>query len=244
MDWLVEEHIYRRNCSFNRGTGNLPADILLAADTLTGKNISRQSPESEPEYEANEPYIRKLSGVVVWSMDICSILHHLQPNTRAEQKYERHKRITNTVEAAATYVGDLDFFIRLINEQGVIDASENMYFGNPLRTAILQNHFHLAVFLLDNGVYVNHGKWGTGFGKTALQAAGATGQHRFVELLLYSWYGCHTSGREFDSAVLNAVSGGHLPVFRYFMERRNIDPTLEFCNRMLMEAAMNRREEM
>ncbi|KAH9207296.1 ankyrin repeat-containing domain protein [Leptodontidium sp. 2 PMI_412] len=241
--WLVEEHIYRRTSSPNPGTENLSAAILLAANTLTSKNMSTQGRESEHEQDAIKPYIRELSRAAAWNMGTRSILHYLQSNTSAEKKYLHHLSSTNLIEAAAAHLGDLDFFIKLVKEQGVIDASENVYFGNPLRSAILQDHFDLAVFLLDNGVDVNHGEWGKGFGKTALQAAASTGQHRFVELLLDPRYGCRTSGREFDSAVLDAVSAGHLPIMSYLMERANMVVTPEFCNRVLLEAAKYGRED-
>lgn len=117
-------------------------------------------------------------------MDTRSILHYIQPNTSTEQKYLGHKSITNNVEAAAAHLGDLEFFTRLTSNPGDIDASENMYFGNPLRKAILQGHYELTKFLLEHGVNVNHGEWGKGFSGTALQAAASTGQRRFVDLIL------------------------------------------------------------
>ncbi|KAH6713305.1 ankyrin repeat-containing domain protein [Leptodontidium sp. MPI-SDFR-AT-0119] len=157
---------------------------LFFVPTLVSKSISSQSLEAESWDAALEPYIRKLSHAAAWNMDTRSILHYIQPNTSTEQKYLGHKSITNNVEAAAAHLGDLEFFTRLTSNPGDIDASENMYFGNPLRKAILQGHYELTKFLLEHGVNVNHGEWGKGFSGTALQAAASTGQRRFVDLIL------------------------------------------------------------
>ncbi|KAG4435273.1 hypothetical protein IFR05_009233 [Cadophora sp. M221] len=217
--WLVEEYIYLEQKISLQHFYSLPTPLLPRICQLRAAQSLSMS--------------RKLSNPTFANL--------------AAQRHRTfthaHKSDTNLIEAAAAYLVYLDFFIRLLGEKGAIDASEPMYFGNPLRNAILQDNFDLLAFLLDNGVDVNHGERGKGFSKTALQAAASTGRHRFIELLLHPRYGCRTSGRDFESAVLSAVFAGHLPIVRYLMEIADMVPTPEFCNRILLEAAKYGWEE-
>lgn len=227
--WLVEEHIFRETSRKQPQHANLPAAIILATNTLTPK----ESGNSEFD---KEQIVRKLSRAAACELDIRAILSYLKPEAEQKEIYLRHKSTTNHVVSAAAYLGDLSFFEKLYPQHENIDSSENIYFGNPLRCAILQGHLDLVRFMLDQNVDVNKAGSGTGFGSTALEAAASSGRRDLVDLILEPEYGCTISGENFENAVLEAASAGHLTMVRHLIQRFAMDVTLELSNHPLMEA--------
>lgn len=219
----------------DHGTGNLPSAIHLAANTLIPESIASQ--------ELEEPIIiRFLSQAAALRMGTRSALHFLKPDTEAGKMYSKRKSTTNHIVASAACLGDLEFFIKL-REVGEIDCSENLYFGNPLRCAIVYDHYELAKFLLDYGVDANAGGLNPGLGLTALQVAAATGRTRFVELLLTHKNGSQAGGANFEYAITQAASAGHVEIVQNLLPLIPNDRTEIVHNMILMEAARHDQQE-
>jgi ankyrin repeat protein len=233
--WLVAEHVFRKTWASDYGTKNLPAAIRLAAQSLLRKTTA------DPK-TAQEDCIRKLSKAAVWAaMNTNSVLHLLVSGSEEDRLYLDRRSTTNHVVAAAAYLGDREYITRLANG-GEIDCSENIYFGNPLRCAVAQGHYELAKILLDHGADVNHGGAGKGQGSTALQAAAVAGREDIINLILDEKYRCHTSGNDYDRAILEAASAGHLSVVQDLMKRVNMDPSQVLRNCLLLKGSAHGHE--
>ena len=232
--WLVSEHIFRKTSANDYGTKNLPAAIRLAAQSLVGKTAK------DPEI-AQFDCIRKLSKAAACAMGTREMIHFLQSGSEDDKLYLDRRSTTNHIVTAAAYLGDLEYITRLA-KGGEVDCSENVYFGNPLRCAVTQGHYELVKLLLDHGADVNHGGAGQGQGSTALQAAAATGREDIINLILDEKYGGHTSGRDYDYAILKAASAGHLSVVQDLMKRVNMKPSQVLRNCILLEGAAHGHE--
>ncbi|PVH81486.1 ankyrin [Cadophora sp. DSE1049] len=224
--WLVEEHIFRETWVKQDRNNNLPAAILLAAETLAPKT------SKSLEFD-KEQIVRKLCRAAALKLNMPDILSCLEPGAEQKVVHLRRRSTSNHIVSAAAYLGDLDFFVALIAQNQRIDSSENIYFGNPLCCAILQGHFDLVKFMLDHNVNVNQSVLGAGNGATALRAAASTGRQDLVNLLLEPRYNCNTSGEDLEDAVLGAASAGHLPIVQNLLQRFDADPPLEFLNKIL-----------
>jgi len=231
--WILAEHIFRKTQATNFGTDNLPAAIRQVVQVLVTDGI-------EAPGKSQEGCIRILSKAAALNMGTRTAVAYL-PSASEVKDNRRHawKSTTNNLVAAAACLGDLPFFERLIKERS-IDASENLYFGNPLRGATVHGHYELAKFLLDQGIDVNQVSASQGLGETALQMAALYGQKDIIPLILDPKYKCLISRDSYGSAITHAVSGGHIDILRLLIAHTNVDTTK---NNILWDAVRKGHEE-
>lgn len=179
-------------------------------------------------------------------MDTCRIIDYIKSRSELAKSYTHamSKIVLNYTIAAAAWLGDLNYLMDLC-EQGDIGCRENLYLGNPLRSAIVCGHYQLAKLLLDHGIAADQGGTGPGHGPSPLQTAAFTGRQDFVDLLLDSKYDCPGSGANYESAINEAAIVGHLSILKDLV-RRSTDqqfPTqapVIICSSMLRGTDKNR----
>ena len=154
----------------------------------------------------------------------------------------RTKSTSNHSLAAAAVLGDLAYFTSLPKET-VIDSSENLYFGNPLRAAAKHGHHSIVRLLLDRGVDVNKTGANLEYGKTALQAAAFAGHGGIVKLILEPSYQCRIARDDYEDAILKAASTGHLNIAQLLVQHVDMQATKSQWNHLLAIAAFNGQTE-
>ena len=239
--WVVLEHLFRQTWVDNNNADGLQSTIRFAAGVLDYK-------------DGEEECVRQLCRAAAQNMNTGSILDHIQTGTVRKEKHSlpadsQKLTTTNHLVAAAAYLGDLVYIVRL-SKQGEIDSSKDVYFGKPLRCAVSQGHFDLVTFMLDHSVDVNQAGLEPGWaglemrcGITALSEAAFTGREGLVRLILSPVYGCSVLGVKYDLAILRAAAGGHLKTVQLLMRHVNMVPSSRLLDCILVEAATNGHEK-
>ena len=154
--------------------------------------------------------------------------------------------------AAATHVDDSILVERLLKAGADVNAWSK-YFGRALNVAASKGNVDTVSLLLEHGANVG----GSGSPcptdyrilslrvscTTGLEAAAIAGHENIVRLMLDPKYHAITSGHDYESAILNAVRGGHISLMLSMMKDGQIAHPTHLRELILAEACQHGHEE-